>query len=301
MSYGRCSESAKFLLSRTKYRPSLAIICGTGLGSLGDLLSDTEVVSYADIPHFPISTGHNHRSQMLFGRLKLPDEDKDDGGVEVMIMLGRFHLYEGYTIDQCSMPVRVMHLMGVQTLIATNAAGGLHPDYRVGDIMLLKDHVNLLGFTGVTPFSGITDERFGPRHFASNQVYSPSLRATCRRVAARLGMADSLREGVYIQMAGPQFESVAELKMLKVMGVDAVGMSTVPEALTAHQCGMTVFAFSLITNECILSDDVKEGPTAEEVIESGERRKGELRALVAEMVREIGSKENNNDEKGNTT
>ncbi len=156
MSHDRCSESAQYLLDRTTYRPKIGIICGTGLGTLGDVLEDTESVPYAAIPHFPISTGTNHKSQMLFGRLR-GDGDGDD--VEVLVMLGRFHLYEGYTIDQCSMPVRVMHLMGVRTLIATNAAGGLNPDYRVGDIMMLKDHINLMGFVGLTPFGGVEDER----------------------------------------------------------------------------------------------------------------------------------------------
>lgn len=155
MTYDRCQESANFLLSQTKYRPKIGIICGTGLGTLGDILEDTETVPYATIPHFPISTGTNHKSQMLFGTLK--GEDGND--VEVLCMLGRFHLYEGYKMDECSMPVRVMHLLGIKTLIATNAAGGLNPDYKVGDVMMLKDHINLMGFVGVTPFSGVEDER----------------------------------------------------------------------------------------------------------------------------------------------
>ncbi|TMW40875.1 hypothetical protein DOY81_014045, partial [Sarcophaga bullata] len=169
-----------------------------------------------------------------------------------MAMQGRFHYYEGYPLAKCSMPVRVMKLVGVRFLMATNAAGGLNPKYKVGDIMIVRDHINMMGFAGNSPLQGPNDPRFGPRFPPMANAYDAHLIETARKIAKDMGIDSEVHEGVYTCLGGPNYETVAELKMLHIMGVDAVGMSTVHEVITARHCDLTVFAFSLITNKCAL-------------------------------------------------
>ncbi|KAL0109284.1 hypothetical protein PUN28_014403 [Cardiocondyla obscurior] len=217
-------ESAQYLLDRVKIRPKIGIICGSGMGSyeqnelcpgsLAESLMDKQYFPYEEIPHFPVSTVKGHTGQMVFGYLQ---------GVPVMCMQGRFHYYEGYPLWKCSMPVRVMKLIGVTHLIATNAAGGLNPTYKVGDIMIMKDHVNMMGFAGNNPLQGPNDDRFGPRFPPMNKAYNALLRKIGRQVAEEMGISDIVHEGVYTCLGGPNFETVAELKMLRMVGVDAVG------------------------------------------------------------------------------
>lgn len=275
MAFERVSESAEYLLARTELRPKIAIICGSGLAGLAELLNDKNVFEYSDIPNFPISTVPGHISRMIIGKLE---------AVPVMLMQGRFHAYEGYPMQLCGMPVRVMKLFGIQNLIVTNAAGSLNPKFRVGDIMMLRDHINLPGFTGQHPLKGPNDNRFGGRFFALNNCYEKKLRLLARKVAKELGIENILHEGVYTMLGGPNFETVAELRMLKTCGVDAVGMSTIPEVLVARHCGVNVFAFSLITNECIFEEDAIEGANHEEVIAAGKKKAEDLKTFVSKMI-----------------
>jgi len=251
------------------------------LAGLADLLENSDFFPYEDIPGFPVSTVPGHQSRLLFGLLK---------DIPVMLMQGRFHSYEGYPLGLCAMPVRVMKLCGIETLIVTNAAGGLNPTFKVGDVMILKDHINMPGFTGMHPLRGPNDNRFGGRFFALNDCYDTKLRQMAKCIHKKMGPDASpgqLHEGVYTMLGGPNFETVAELKMLRVCGVDAVGMSTIPEVLVARHCGINVFAFSLITNECILEEDNDLAANHEEVMEAANARQNQLRAFVGEMIEGI--------------
>lgn len=273
--YEVIAESAHFLLDRTQHRPKIGIICGSGLGGLADMLKDSDEFPYEIIPNFPVSTVAGHAGRMVIGLLS---------GVPVMCMQGRFHAYEGYPLWKCAMPVRVMKLMGVEQLIVTNAAGGLNPDFRVGDIMIIKDHINMQGFAGDSPLKGRNDERFGPRFPALNNAYNKELRSMAKQVAADMNLSHVVKEGVYVMLGGPTYETVAELRLLRILGVDAVGMSTVPEVVVARHCAMKVFAFSLITNECITEYDTDLEANHEEVIECANRRKKDLQELAKKIV-----------------
>lgn len=204
-----------------------------------------------------------------------------------MCMKGRFHYYEGYPLWKCAMPVRVMKLLGVTHLIATNAAGGLNPNFKVGDIMLVRDHINLMGFAGNNPLQGPNDERFGPRFPPMNTAYDTELIKEAKKVAQELNLQDIIHEGVYTCLGGPNFETVAELRMLSMLGADTVGMSTVHEVITARHCNLTVFAFSLITNMCITDYNTRDKPNHEEVIDVGKKRENVLKLFVQNMVQTI--------------
>ncbi|XP_069701286.1 purine nucleoside phosphorylase [Periplaneta americana] len=278
--YEDIRETADFLLQNTKYRPAIGIICGSGLGAVADSLTERQCFPYETIPHFPVSTVKGHAGQLVFGLLQ---------GVPVMCMQGRFHYYEGYPICKCAMPVRVMKLVGVDYLIATNAAGGLHENYKVGDIMIIKDHVNFMGFAGVNPLRGPNDERFGPRFPAVSKAYDSALRAVAKKIGKEMGIEKSMHEGVYTCLGGPSFETVAELRAMKILGIDAVGMSTAHEVIVACHSGMTVFAFSLITNECMTTYDREDLPNHEEVVEAGKKKEATLKEFVSRMVLHIQS------------
>ncbi|ETN64942.1 purine nucleoside phosphorylase [Anopheles darlingi] len=275
-SYEMVQEVATYLLERTRIRPHTGIICGSGLGCLADQLTEAEFFDYETIPHFPISTVAGHRGRLVFGLL---------AGVPVLCMQGRFHYYEGYSLAKCSMPVRVMKLVGCTHLIATNAAGAINESYRVGDIMLIRDHINLMGFAGNCPLLGPNDERFGPRFLGMAKAYDPQLLQVARDMIRDQmpGMESILQEGVYCCVGGPNFETVAEGRLLALFGVDAIGMSTVHEIITARHCGMTCFAFSLITNMCTMSYEVDEDPCHEEIVGVGRQ----LESRVGELVQRI--------------
>ncbi|XP_022124724.2 purine nucleoside phosphorylase isoform X2 [Pieris rapae] len=277
-SYEMLEEIANFLLTKTKIRPIIGIICGSGMGSLADTITDAERIPYEQIPNFPTSTVEGHHGQLVFGRL---------GDVPVVAMQGRFHYYEGYPLWKCCLPIRVMKLLGVKTLMATNAAGGLNPSYKIGDLMIVNDHINLMGFAGNNPLQGPNDERFGPRFPPMNKAYNYEYRKIAKRVAKELKLDNIIREGVYTCLGGPNFETVAELRMLKMVGVDAVGMSTVHEVITARHCDMKVFGLSLITNECITNYDVEAEANHEEVLDVGKMRQDLLREYISRLVHEF--------------
>ncbi|XP_034831231.1 purine nucleoside phosphorylase-like isoform X2 [Maniola hyperantus] len=274
-SYEMLVETANFLLSRTTVRPMIGVICGSGMGSLAENIADAQCVPYDEIPNFPISTVEGHHGQLVFGHLN---------NVPVVAMQGRFHYYEGYPLWKCCLPVRVMKLLGVKTLVATNAAGGLNPGYKIGDLMIVKDHINMMGFAGNNPLHGPNDERFGPRFPPMNKAYNYEYRKIAKEVAKELNIQDIVREGVYTCLGGPNFETVAEINMLKMVGVDAVGMSTVHEVITARHCDMNVFGLSLITNECVTSYAHDSEANHEEVLDVGRMRQDILRRYISKLV-----------------
>ncbi len=236
--YEQLLEATAAIQARTALKPTVALILGSGLGSLAEEVRDATGIPYEEIPHFARSTVAGHAGRLLIGTLE---------GVPVVVMQGRFHFYEGYSPQIITFPVRVMHLLGAQTLIVTNAAGGVNPAYRPGDFMLIRDHINFPGLAGVNPLIGPNEDRLGERFPALAKAYDPQLRALARSVAARWPEM-TLHEGIYTMVAGPSFETGAELKALRLLGTDAVGMSTVPEVIVARHAGMRVLGLSLITN-----------------------------------------------------
>lgn len=232
------SEATTVIQTQTNLHPAVALILGSGLGDLAEVLRDVTAISYADIPHFARSTVIGHAGRLLMGYL---------GTTPVVAMQGRFHFYEGYPLPVVTLPVRVMRSLGAQTLIVTNAAGGINPAYRPGDIMLIRDHINMPGLSGHNPLSGPNDARFGERFPPMADAYDGELSRVAREVAPSVpGL--TLREGVYAMVGGPNYETRAELKLLRITGADAVGMSTVPEVIVARHMGMRVLGLSLITN-----------------------------------------------------
>lgn len=277
-SYEDYKKTADWLLDQTKLRPRVAIICGSGLGGLADLLEDKTVFPYHNIPKFPTSTVPGHAGQLVFGKL---------GGCECVCMQGRFHFYEGYSIQMVIYPVRVFFLLGVKTLIVTNAAGGLNGSYNVGDIMIIKDHINMPGFAGQNPLCGQNDERFGERFPCMSDAYDRELRTLVRKTAEDRDCDSFLREGVYCMLAGPTYETIAECRLLQKLGADAVGMSTIPEVVVARHCGLRVLGLSLITNKVVTDYDSDERANHDEVLRTTERQTKVLQGLVSDLITKI--------------
>ncbi|XP_028988531.1 purine nucleoside phosphorylase 5a [Betta splendens] len=282
--YDDCKATADWLLAQTDVRPTVGIVCGSGLGGLADMLKDQVIFNYKDIPNFPQSTVHGHAGRLVFGTLK---------GRPCVCMQGRFHLYEGYLIQKIALPMRIFKLLGVETVLLTNAAGGLNQDFKVGDVMIIKDHLNMPGFAGNNPLAGPNDERFGVRFPCMSDAYDRELQQMAMDIGQELGYGDFLKEGVYCLLGGPSFETVAESRMLHKLGVDAVGMSTVYEVIVARHCGMRVFALSLITNQVVMDYDSGEKANHEEVLHTAKLRAEQLERLVSTMVTRIEDNKNN--------
>ncbi|MBI5473040.1 MAG: purine-nucleoside phosphorylase [Ignavibacteriae bacterium] len=232
----RIEEAVKFLRTKTSSHPPIGIILGTGLGGLAKEIKQDVVIDYGDIPHFPISTVESHHGRLIFGTL---------GGKQVVAMQGRFHYYEGYTMQQVTFPVRVMKFLGVETLLISNAAGGMNPQFRKGSVMIITDHINLLGDN---PLIGANDDAVGPRFPDMSEPYSKKLIALADSVA--LENRIRVEHGVFVAVPGPNLETRAEYRFLRLIGADAVGMSTVPENIVAVHMSMHVLGFSIITDEC---------------------------------------------------
>lgn len=261
--------------ARFEATPDVAIILGTGLGGLGHEIEVTEVIDYADLPGFPQSTVESHAGRLLCGSL---------GGRSVVAMQGRFHRYEGYSLQQVTFPVRVLRALGADTLLVSNACGGMNPLWAAGDIMLIADHINLLGDN---PLIGPNDDRLGARFPDMSAAYDMELRALARAVAAEQGTV--LREGVYVAVPGPNLETRAEYRMLRTLGADVVGMSTVPEVIVARHAGMRVLGLSIITDQC-LPDALEETDMATIVATAG-RAEPKLTALVRGVLEKMQARE----------
>uniref|UniRef100_A0A3B3ZUJ2 Purine nucleoside phosphorylase n=1 Tax=Periophthalmus magnuspinnatus TaxID=409849 RepID=A0A3B3ZUJ2_9GOBI len=269
-------QAADWLLAHTKHRPQVAIICGSGLGMLAEALENQDAFNYSQIPGFPHSTVQGHAGRLVFGQLR---------GKTCVCMQGRFHMYEGHSLCKTTFPVRVFKLLGVDTLVVTNAAGSLDDSLKPGDIMILKDHINFPGLCGLNPLCGPNDDRFGPRFPAMSGCYDAGLRCVAMEIGKQLGITAVMREGVYAMVGGPNFESIAEARLLHKLGVDAVGMSTAPEVVVATHCGLRVFGLSLITNKvliCSYEDD--QSVDHEGVLAVGRLRAQTLKTLVTEVI-----------------
>jgi purine-nucleoside phosphorylase len=264
-------RAAEAVRARFGERPAAAVILGTGLGRLAEEIDARAAIPYDEIPGFPLSTVESHAGRLLCGTL---------GGRTVVAMQGRFHRYEGYTLQQVTFPVRVLRALGAETLIVSNACGGMHPLWAPGDLMVIADHINLLGDN---PLVGANDARLGPRFPDMSAPYDAALRALAREVAAERRIA--LREGVYIAVAGPSLETPAEYRMLRALGADVVGMSTVPEVIVARHAGMRVLGLSIITDQCL--PDALEPATLERIVAVANEAEPRLTALVRGVLERL--------------
>jgi purine-nucleoside phosphorylase len=264
-------EAAAVVRERFRASPDVALILGTGLGRLGAEIETAIAIDYTEIPYFPVSTVESHAGRLLCGRL---------AGKTVIAMQGRFHRYEGYSLQQVTFPVRVLRALGARTLIVSNACGGLDPLWRAGDLMLIADHINLLGDN---PLTGPNDDRLGPRFPDMSDAYDARLRDVAREVAVAKGII--LREGVYVAVSGPNLETRAEYRFLRAIGADVVGMSTVPEVIVAVHGGMRVLGISIITDMCL--PDSLEPATVEKIIAVANGAEPKLTRLVTAVLERL--------------
>ena len=262
-------ESADFIRSKLgTFVPKVAMILGSGLGFLGDVVEDPIRVPYGEIPHFKVSTAPGHKGQLVFGTLR---------GQKVAVMQGRMHHYEGYSYEEVAYAVRVLRLLGCDTLVVTNAAGGVNLNFKAGDLMLITDQIKIFM---ESPLRGENLPEFGPRFPDSTHLYTPALQDLARKAAADLGI--ELKEGVYMYFPGPQYETPAEVRFARIAGADAVGMSTAPEVITAGHCGMQVLGFTLVSN---LAAGILDQPLSEqEVLDAAEACKDKFSRLVLECL-----------------
>ncbi len=267
-------EAAQFVRARTSHAPRIGIVLGSGLNDLADSIQNADRIEYGEIPHFPVSTVQGHAGRLVIGMLE---------SQSVFAMQGRVHFYEGYSMAQITLPVRVMQRMGVEALIVTNSAGGIHPDFYPGDVMLITDHLNLIGMAGMNPLMGPNLDELGPRFPDMSQAYDRELGDLARRIAKAQGII--LREGIYACLSGPSFESPADLRFLRLIGVDAVGMSTVPEVIVARHGGMRALGFSGISNKHTL--DGSTVTTHDEVIEAGRTLTPKVEKIIRGVLRGI--------------
>ena len=264
------TDCLKIVREKWSAEPKVGIVLGTGLGKFVEQMTVDAVFERSDLPHFPPATAMSHRGRLVCGRV---------GAVPVVVMDGRFHVYEGHPLSSITLPVRLMKLLGVELLILTNASGGLNPDFRTGDIVLVTDHLN---FMGANPLIGLNDDRFGPRFPDISETYSPRFRDVALRVARDSSIP--LRQGVYAAVTGPNYETRAEIRFFRMAGADVIGMSTVPEALVAAHAGLPVLAFSVVTNECLTPTAPVSGEMVVTVANSAGKR---LQSLVAGVLDEF--------------
>lgn len=267
----KLDESAAYIRSRIGSRkPELAIVLGSGLGDLADSLEDAAVIDYHDIPHFPVSTVPGHKGRLVTGMLE---------GRCITCMQGRFHYYEGWSMQECVYPVQTFRHLGIEKLFLTNAAGCVNTDWKPGDLMIITDHIKLMGDS---PLRGANPDELGPRFFDMSSAWDPEAREAALKAAGECGI--EVRQGVYMLFGGPQFETPAEIRMARILGADAVGMSTVPEAIAASQMGMKTLGISCLTN--MGAGILKQKLNHEEVLETGERVKATFTALVRKIIAE---------------
>ncbi len=264
-------ETVSYIKKQVDFEPEIGIVLGTGLGGLVDVIESVGTIKYEDIPHFPVSTVKGHAGQLMFGYIN---------GKKVVAMQGRFHFYEGYKMQDLAIPIRTMYLLGVKTLLLSNAAGGMNPNFKVGDVMLINDHIN---FMGTNPLIGKNDDDFGVRFPGMSAVYDSELIQKAENIAEKQGL--KVQKGVYLAVTGPTFETPAEYKFMRILGADAVGMSTVPEAIVARHAGMKCFAISIITDLGI--EGVVEEVSHEEVLEVANATESKMTGIMTELIKQI--------------
>ena len=264
-------ETVRYIKDKVDFEPEIGIVLGTGLGGLVDVIDKVGTVKYEDIPHFPVSTVEGHAGQLMFGYIS---------GKKVVAMQGRFHYYEGYDMQDLAIPVRTMKLLGVKTLFLSNAAGGMNPNFKVGDVMLITDHINMMG---TNPLMGKNADDFGPRFPDMSAIYDKELITKADKIATQQGLL--VQKGVYMAVTGPTFETPAEYKYMHIMGADAVGMSTVPEAIVARHTNMKCFALSIITDLGV--EGIVEEVSHEEVLKVANAAEAKMTGIIKQLLAEI--------------
>lgn len=272
-SYDYYQKSADYILSKLPQKPEIALILGSGLGGLSQEIKNQIIIDYKDIPNFLCTTVQSHSGKLIFGELS---------GKNVVCMSGRFHYYEGYDFEQLAIPIRVFKLIGVEKTILTNAAGAINKSYKVGDIMIINDHIKLMG---ASPVRGKNIDEFGERFFDVCDMYTKSLRDIAWKCVKDLGQEYRTHDGVYYYAGGPQFETPAEIRAMRILGADAVGMSTVTEAITAAHCNMPILGLSLMTN--MAAGILPKKLSGEEVDEAAAEASIRFKALIREIIKEI--------------
>jgi purine-nucleoside phosphorylase len=267
-------EAADAIRKRTSYRPRVGLILGSGLNSLADSVQKADIIPYGELPNWPVSTVYGHAGRLVIGELE---------GQTALVMQGRIHFYEGYSMSQITLPVRVMLRLGLEMMFVTNAAGGVNPDFVPGDVMLITDNLNLIGMMGANPLMGPNIDELGPRFPDMSQAYDRKLMDLARQVASSENIL--LREGIYCALSGPSFEGPADLRFLRGVGADAVGMSTVPEVIVARHGGMRVMGLSGISNKA--NFDGSTVTTHEEVIEAGKVIAPKIEKIIRGVLRSL--------------
>lgn len=267
--YDKIIESVKFLNNKINFKPDFGIILGSGLGALADKVENKIEIDYKDIPNFPISTVKGHAGKLIFGNI---------GNKKVVVMQGRFHFYEGYSMKEVTYPVYIMKMLGVTKLIVSNAAGGINKDFEPGTLMIIKDHIN---FFGTNPLIGKNDESFGTRFPDMSEIYSHKFVEHIKNIASEKNI--KLKEGIYLGVTGPSFETSAEIKMYSILGADAVGMSTVPETIVANYLGLEILGISCITN--MATGISKTHHSHESVIETAKKTEAKFCDLVENVIK----------------
>jgi purine-nucleoside phosphorylase len=262
----KIKDAAEYIRSKWPTKPRAGVILGTGLGNLADAVENPTYIPYPEVPHFPRSTAIGHKGRFVCGTLS---------GLPVICMQGRFHYYEGYPMWQITLPVRVMKALGIDLLIVSNASGGMNPQYRAGDVMVMEDHINLMGSN---PLTGVNEDSLGPRFPDMSQPYDRELIARALEIGRKENFV--VHCGTYVAVAGPNYETRAELRFLRKIGADVVGMSTVPEAIVAAHSGLRCLALSTVTNECRPDDPNPKPTTGEEVVATGAKAEHKVRTIV---------------------
>ena len=271
-SYSIYAEAADYIEKRIGRTPDAAVVLGTGCSPFASRLRNTVTIPYSDIPHFPVTTNPSHKGEMVAGYI---------GDKYCLCMNGRFHYYEGYSMEELNIPVHVLHVLGIPLLVLTNAAGSCNPDFRPGDCMIIKDHIKLYGGS---PMRGPNLPELGPRFFSVSDMYTSSIRKTARKLAENAGI--KVHEGVYMFFPGPQFETASEIRAARILGADCVGMSTVTEALTAAHSGMKLFALALITNWATgMTDEDNDGSEVDSV---AARASGAFSSYLEDVICSLG-------------
>lgn len=261
-------ETVSYINKINNFNPEYGVILGSGLGSFTEDIKIAFTLPYNEIPNFPVSTVQGHKGALVFGTI---------GDKKVVAMQGRFHYYEGYSMKEVTFPVRVLKYLGVKKLIVSNASGGVNPDYKIGEIIIIKDHIN---FTPEHPLRGINDERFGPRFVNMSEPYSRKMIAKAKALATELSI--EVKDGIYLGLQGPSFETLAEYKMVKILGADCVGMSTVPEVIVARHMDLETFGVSVITD---IGDEANiDSISHDEVLEAAQNAEPNVRKLIKELI-----------------
>ena len=272
LTLSQIDEVADTIRSRTTQKPRVALVLGSGLGDLADSIQNPDIIPYSDLPHWPASTVWGHAGRLVIGTLE---------NQPVLVMQGRIHYYEGISMSQATLPVRVMQRLGIEIMVVTNAAGAIHPDYVPGDLMLITDHLNFVGMAGANPLIGPNMDEFGPRFPDMSQAYDRALNALARKAAKENEI--TLQEGVYVGLSGPSFETPADLRFLRMAGADAVGMSTVAEVTVARHGNTRVLGISGISNKANLDGNTT--TTHEEVLEAGKMMVPKLEKIIRSVLR----------------